>query len=301
MSNGFFVCNFKACLHHSFLRTNLRIHYFKKIIQLFCMKKHFSSSLGLLLSFLFLLNSSFSTAGKIPVGDYYQLSIYHIKNSDQLAVTNAYLKSTYLPALHKSGLKNIGVFDSIDNDTAIDKKIYVLIPFASLQKYESFTSALTAGTLLQNDTTVYSNAAFNNAPYERVEIIFLKAFKDMLHLKTPVLTAPRTDRVYELRSYEGPTDKLYRQKVRMFNEGGEVDLFNRLQFNAVFYSEVLSGSHMPNLMYMTSFNNKTERDEHWKNFVNDTTWKRISVLPEYLNTVSKADIFFLRPTDFSDY
>jgi hypothetical protein len=87
----------------------------------------------------------------------------------------------------------------------------------------------------------------------------------------------------------------------MFNEGGEVVLFNRLQFNAVFYSEVIAGAHMPNLIYMTTFNNKAERDEHWKNFVNDTTWKRISVMPEYLNTVSKADIFFLRPTDFSDY
>lgn len=265
------------------------------------MKKHFIPSVVLFLSFLFLLNSSFTTAGKTPAGDYYQLSIYHVKNADQLAVINAYFKSTYLPALHKTGLKNIGVFASIDNDTAVDKKIYVLIPFASLQKYESFTKALTAGTLLQNDTSAYTNAAFNKAPYERVETVLLKAFPDMLQLKTPVLTAPRTDRVYELRSYEGPTEKLYRQKVKMFNEGGEVVLFNRLQFNAVFYSEVLAGARMPNLMYMTTFNNKAERDEHWKNFSNDTTWKRISVMPEYLNTVSKADIFFLRPTDFSDY
>ena len=87
----------------------------------------------------------------------------------------------------------------------------------------------------------------------------------------------------------------------MFNEGGEVDLFNRLKFNAVFYAEVLTGSRMPNLMYMTTFNNKAERDEHWKNFGSDSTWKRISVMPEYLNTVSKADIFFLRPAEFSDY
>jgi hypothetical protein len=265
------------------------------------MKKHFVPSVVLIISFLFLLNSSFTTVDTKFKGEYYQLTIYHIKSAEQIAVTNAYLKSTYLPALHKIGLKNIGVFNSIDNDTAVDKKIYVLIPFASLQKYEAFTNALTAGTVLQNDTSAYSNAAFNKIPYERVETALLKAFPDMLNLKTPVLTAPRSERVYELRSYEGPTEKLYRQKVKMFNEGGEVVLFNKLQFNAVFYSEVLAGAHMPNLMYMTTFNNKAERDEHWKNFGSDSTWKRISVMPEYLNTVSKADILFLRPTDFSDY
>jgi hypothetical protein len=35
--------------------------------------------------------------------------------------------------------------------------------------------------------------------------------------------------------------------------GGEVPLFVRLGFNAVFYGEVIVGSHMPNLMYMTTF------------------------------------------------
>ena len=265
------------------------------------MKKQFFIPVLLLTCLLALLNSSFRTAEKKPAGEFYQLTIYHIKNADQLSVTNAYLKNTYLPALHKSGLKNIGVFSSIDNDTAADKRIYVLIPFANLQQYETLMNGLSSGTLLKNDNSAYTNAAFNNAPFERVESVLLKAFRDMPVLKTPTLTAPRTERVYELRSYEAATEKLYLQKVNMFNEGGEVTLFNRLQFNAVFYAEVLSGSHMPNLMYMTSFDNKTSRDEHWKNFVADSTWKRISALPQYLNTVSKADIYFLRPTDYSDY
>lgn len=265
------------------------------------MKKHFYPLILLFISFLFFTSSSFTTADKTPGGEYYQLTIYHIKNAEQLSATNAYLKNIYLPALHKNGLTNIGVFSAIDNDTAIDKKLYVLIPFASLQKFETVITTISAGTLVKNDTSAYTNAAFNKAPYERMETILLKAFRDMLHLKKPALTAPVTERVYELRSYEGPTEKLYQKKVTMFNEGGEVNLFNRLQFNAVFYAEVLTGSHMPNLMYMTTFNNKAERDEHWKNFGNDTTWKRISVMPEYLNTVSKADIFFLRPAEFSDY
>ena len=265
------------------------------------MKKKFSPVLFFSFCLLFILGSSFTINNKTATPEYYQLTIYHFKNDAQLATTSAYLKNVYLPALHKNGLSNIGVFSSIDNDTSSDKKMYMLVPFSSMKKFESFASMLSAGSLLKGDTSAYGTAAYNNAPYVRMENIILKAFKDMLHLQKPSLTAPLNERVYELRSYEAATEKLYRQKVNMFNEGGEVGLFNRLQFNAVFYAEVLSGSHMPNLMYMTTFDNKTSRDEHWKNFVNDSVWKRISVMPEYLNTVSKADIFFLRPTDYSDF
>ena len=122
----------------------------------------------------------------------------------------------------------------------------------------------------------------------------------MPNLIAPSLSGNKTEHIYELRSYEGATERLYRQKVHMFNEGGEIALFSKLQFNAVFYAQVLAGSRMPNLMYMTSFNNMTERDEHWKAFGADTDWKRMSSLPEYQNTVSKADIILLNPAEFSE-
>ena len=67
----------------------------------------------------------------------------------------------------------------------------------------------------------------------------------------------------------------------MFNEGGEIPLFVRLNFNAVFYADVIAGSHMPNLMYMTTFNNKQDRDDHWKVFSADAEWKALSARPEY--------------------
>ncbi len=264
------------------------------------MKKH-CFPIAVLIAFAFLIVTGFTTPPKAPTTEYYLLTVYHMKNAEQLAATNAYLKNSYLPSLHKTGLKNIGVFSSIDNDTAADKKVYLLIPFTSLQKFEALMNTLSNETFLKNDTSAYTNAAFNNAPYVRMETTLLKAFKDMPNLKRPVLSAPLSERVYELRSYEGATEKLYRKKVNMFNEGGEVNLFNQLKFNAVFYAEVLTGAHMPNLMYMTSFENKAARDEHWKAFSADATWKRISTMPEYLNTVSKADISFLRPTDYSDY
>lgn len=265
------------------------------------MKKRFLLPTFLILFVTFFIVTGFTTTDKNSDSEYYQLIIYHCKTSDQVNVTNEYLKNIYVPALHKAGLSNIGVFTDIENDTVADKRLYVLIPFANMQKFENFTAQITAGSFVKNDTGSYTNAAFNKPPFDRKEAVLLKAFKDMMHLKKPMLSSPLAERVYELRSYESATEKLYYQKVKMFNDGGEVKLFDKLNFNAIFYAEVLSGSRMPNLMYMTSFENKTSRDEHWKNFGSDSTWKRISTTPEYLNIVAKADIIFLRPTPFSDY
>ena len=86
----------------------------------------------------------------------------------------------------------------------------------------------------------------------------------------------------------------------MFNQGGEIELFKKLGFNAVFYASVLAGAHMPNLMYMTSFENKAARDQHWKTFGDDPFWKHLSAQPEYQHNVSHIDIVFLHPTEFSD-
>jgi hypothetical protein len=86
----------------------------------------------------------------------------------------------------------------------------------------------------------------------------------------------------------------------MFNEGGEVPLFKRLGFNAVFYADVISGSHMPNLMYMTSFENRAAREEHWKSFSADPEWKKLVALPEYQHNVSKAEVILCHAADYSD-
>jgi hypothetical protein len=87
----------------------------------------------------------------------------------------------------------------------------------------------------------------------------------------------------------------------MFNEGGEVGLFKRLNFNAVFYAQVLAGNKMPNLMYMTTFENMQDREAHWKAFGDDPFWKKLSSLPEYQHNVSHADIIFLHPVAYSDF
>jgi hypothetical protein len=89
--------------------------------------------------------------------------------------------------------------------------------------------------------------------------------------------------------------------VKMFNTGDEVGIFDRLGFNAIFYAEVLAGRSMPNLMYMTSFNDMASRDQHWKAFGDDPAWNKLKADKQYDNTVSHIDIWFLSPAEYSDF
>ncbi|GAC1395986.1 MAG: NIPSNAP family protein [Sediminibacterium sp.] len=211
-----------------------------------------------------------------------------------------FLKNAYLPALHRLGVPRIGVFKNVGIDTATEKSIYVWIPLRSLEQLSRIEDGLAKDITYSNEGAAYLTVPFNAPAYTRIETIALRAFSKMPHFQPPSLKGDPAERIYELRSYESTSEKLYKQKVHMFNEGGEVSLFSRLGFNAVFYAEVLAGSHMPNLMYMTSFDNMASRDAHWKSFGADPEWKRLSALPEYLNTVSKHDIFFLHPAPYSE-
>ncbi|MNY44017.1 hypothetical protein D3C86_1790090 [compost metagenome] len=128
----------------------------------------------------------------------------------------------------------------------------------------------------------------------------MNAFEKSPKFNLPSLTAAKKERVYEFRSYEGPTERISANKIRMFNSGDEVGLFKRLGFNAVFYGQVVAGSSMPNLMYMTTFENRADRDKHWDAFRKDDYWRKLSAMPEYQNNVSKGNTWFLYPTDYSD-
>lgn len=250
---------------------------------------------------LFSLIASISAIAAPPKREFYEIKIYHVKDKTQETRVENFLKDAYLPALHKAGIKTVGVFKPVASDTAAyGKLIYVLTPLKSMDDLLSLPKLLEKDAAYLSAGKDYIDAEYKNPPYSRFESIVLQAFVEAPMLKLPKLSSPKSERVYELRSYEGHTEKIYQNKVKMFNVGGEVPLFERLGFNAVFYAEVVAGSHMPNLMYMTTFSDKASRDAHWKSFTEDSEWNKLKVNPEYQNNVSKNTSFFLYPTEYSD-
>jgi hypothetical protein len=246
-----------------------------------------------------LLMSQFALALAPPKQEFYEIKVYYLKDKSQEDRVDQYLKDAYLPALSRAGIRKIGIFKPVPTDTAAGKRIYVFTPLNSLAQLTEIADKLSKDKQYAAAGTDYINAVYTNAPYSRIETILLQAFSHMPVFKAPAHKTPVSERVYELRSYEGHTEKIFKNKVHMFNEGGEVKIFDKLGFNAVFYGEVLAGSRMPNLMYMTTFENKASRDAHWKAFSADPDWKQLSGKPEYKNNVSKQMIWFLQPTSYS--
>jgi len=253
----------------------------------------------LLVTVCFFLISSFVYAK--PKRSFYQLTVYQYTTVAQENILNNYLKNALLPALHRNGFTNIGVFKSLANDTAVVKKLYVFLTIKSLEAQSAIAEKLNGDIEYQSAGLEYINAAYTAAPYSRMEVIILKAFPLAPQVQLPDLKAPKNERVYELRSYESATEKIFANKVKMFNEGGETAIFKEIKANAVFYSEVIAGDKMPNLMYMTCYENKADRDAHWKSFGAHQAWKTLSALPEYQHNVAHIDISFLQPLDYSDF
>ena len=230
--------------------------------------------------------------------DLYELKIYHLKNQEQEKQVDKFLKEAYLPALNRAGIGSVGVFKPVEGDSAYGKKIYVYIPYSSPEMFLKVPQALEKDKKYKEDGSGYLNAPHNNPPYSRIETTLLWAFEGMPRFQPNKLSGSPSDKIYELRSYEGATEKLYRNKVDMFNKG-EIEIFNRLGFYPMFFGEVIAGANMPNLMYMTAFSDKASRDAHWKAFGEDPAWKKMRSMEEYQNNVSHADIILLHPTPYS--
>jgi hypothetical protein len=232
---------------------------------------------------------------------YYEIKIYRIVNKSQEERVETYLKEAYLPALHRAGIPIAGVFKPVEADTAFGKLIYVFIPFKTTDQFVQLSEKLAKDKKFTDAGKSFIDAPYDNPPYKRLESIFLEAFAKMPQFVAPKFITAPAERIYELRSYESATEAKAVKKIEMFNLGGEIELFRRLRFNAAFYAEVLAGSHKPNLMYMTTFSDMKSHDDHWKAFTSSDEWKKLSGMDEYKNTVSKASVYLLHPTSYSDF
>src|SRR5271170_6653092 len=78
-----------------------------------------------------------------PARDYYQLKIYHYKTQGQETRLDQYLQQAYVPAIHRAGIKYVGIFKPVTQQDS-DRKIYVFTPFSSLDKLAGIEQLLQA-------------------------------------------------------------------------------------------------------------------------------------------------------------
>lgn len=258
--------------------------------------------MGHLLKYLFalaLLLLITAPAGATEGGDYYQLRVYTFENSLQESAMDQYLQEAYIPALKRAGIKDVGVFKTIEGKNEDQHLIVVFIPFSSMKQIEKVSGKLEKDNEFSMAAKDFSEAPYDKPPYQRLETTLMKAFSATPEYHRPELTSPASERVYELRSYQSATEELHRRKVKMFDEG-ESALFIQLGFEPMFFSKVIAGADMPNLVYMTCHENEEAQAANWASFRDHPEWLRMKALDEYQHTVSKSEKWMLYPTEYSD-
>lgn len=220
----------------------------------------------------------------------YEFRVYHMRRN--MGPLDNYFSKALIPALNRQGVKNVGVFRELSKSEPA--KIYALIPYKSFADYGKVITELTKDKEFETARSEYDKIPMNQAVYERYDSSLLLAFDGM-----PVMSIPsKSERLFELRIYEGYSDDAVRRKVKMFNDG-EMDIFKKVKVNAVFYGENITGKNLPALTYMAFYENMEARDKAWKDFLEHPDWQKMSKLPEYADTVSKIHRIFLEPLPYS--
>jgi hypothetical protein len=194
------------------------------------------------------------------------------------------------------GIQSVGVFTELADSPT--NHVYVLVPCDSLEAFAAIPARLAADAAYQTAAADYLARVKTNAAFERIESSLNIAFDDMKKLAVPPSAAEKKPWIFELRTYQSPSEGKGINKVQMFNSG-EVGLMKDVGLSPVFFSQTLVGSQMPNLVYMLSGENMDEHKKHWDGFRNSPIWKKLSTAPEYKDNVSKVSNVFLKRTPAS--
>jgi hypothetical protein len=267
------------------------------------MKTRFINAIGtiFLLVLLFLTNTARISAAAPVTQMFYEIKLYRISGPAQENAMDAFLKDAFIPAVHRAGIATVGVFKPVESDTAFGKFVYVFIPYKTINEYTDLVNKLEKDAVYQTAGKAFLDAPVTDPPFVRYESILAKAFSFMPEFKVYKYSTPPSERIYEFRSYESATEAKALKKIQMFNEGGEIKIFEEVGSNAVFYAQVIMGSQRPRLIYMTTYADMASNKEKWTAFRNHPEWKRISSLDEYKNATSKTKPYLLHPTSYSDF
>ena len=242
------------------------------------------------------LQAAPQAAGKAR--EYYELRRYQLQSGPQRPLADAYFRDALIPGLNRLGISPVGVF-SIDIGEG-SPSLYVLVPSASIETLVNAKFRLEQDAEYLKAGTPFLNTPAKQPAYARMESSLMLAFEGMPKLTLPPATTEHRARVFELRTYESPTDQDHQRKVEMFNSG-EFDVFEKAGFWQVFYGDTVIGSRMPNLTYMIGFPDLAERAKMWKAFLSEPGWKKLSGSARYNfeEIVSNISNVILSPTSYS--
>ena len=253
-----------------------------------------------------LASSAFALAGEASAQpqsataarEFYQLRRYNLKSGPQLKLTESYFSGALIPALTRMGCGPIGAFRLEYGEQT--PAYYLLIPGPSAEALANLDLTLAKDEALLAAAAPFWNATAADPAFQRVEISLFAAFTGWPRVTPPPASATKGKRIFQMRTYESPSNGEHVRKVEMFH-AGEFEIFVKAGFHPVFFGDALTGPRLPNLTYMLSMENLAALDEHWNAFRNDPDWKKLSSNPRYAydQIVTNISNLLLSPLDCS--
>ena len=142
------------------------------------------------------------TAG--PRYEYYQLRRYNLISGPQLKLTESYFSSALIPALARRGFGPVGAFKlDIGPETPA---YYLLIPGPSVEPLVELDLRLSGDAEFLAAVDPFWNATSTAPAFQRMEISLLASFEGWPKLTPPAAAATKAKRIFQLRTYESPSD-----------------------------------------------------------------------------------------------
>jgi hypothetical protein len=160
---------------------------------------------------------------------YYEFRVYTTQSEQQQQWVADYWQKAAIPAYNKMGIQPVGVFTELKASPT--NKIYVLIPFDTLETFAAIPARLAANADYQAASTDFMSHPKSSPAYERIESSLNVAFDSMKKLAVPASAAGNEPWIFELRIYESPSESKGINKVGMFNSG-EVPLMQDVGLRA---------------------------------------------------------------------
>lgn len=242
-----------------------------------------------------------SSFAAIPTGDkpmstsYFEFFYIHMQNGSQTPRMAKWLENRLLPICQKHGFGPMGFFT-----VAVGPNLpstLIIFSYPSLAEMETLWGKL-------NSDPDYAAAV---EEVEKDEPSFYRA-ESMLLRSTPfcppLIATPAGEpphKLYELRTYESPTNRQLGYLHDRFGNAGEIDIFHKSGIHPILYADTVFGPNQPNMAYLIPFESEAHREKAWAAFGADPDWVKIrdESVRHGGDIVRNITNMFLSPTSFS--
>jgi hypothetical protein len=241
-----------------------------------------------------------SSFAAIPNGDkpmnssYFEFYYIHMQNGSQTTRMAKWLESRLMPICQKHGFGPMGFFN-VAVGTSLPTAL-ILFSYPSLTEMEAQWGKLNSDS---DYAAAIQEVEKDEPAFYRVESTLLRSTPFCPPFAATPAGQP-AHKVYELRTYESPTNRQLGYLHDRFG-GGEIDIFHKSGIHPILYADTVFGPNQPNMAYLIPFESEAQRETAWATFNADPDWVKIRAasVQHGGEIVRNITNMFLTPASFS--